>query len=539
MSVKKELSGRRSVEVEVEVPGPSPMRTPIASLRAAAAIFVILTRALHDSVDARVRIARFLGAAAGRPVWTFQPITDLCETMATVPEVTHHVVFDSRDPSFSRLLKRIVLSYDDSEVFPRLVAGAGVGGALAEGPGAIIGGFLGVASADKGAARSGAIPVACPYCRAGYQLYLAYVGVAWRCPACTNTLRLAAGNSPGLAGLSHPGLGGSGSLGLAGLPLAATAGRGGAQKPRRRRHNLNPDQELAFEFDIALSFAAEQREFVEQVAELARANGIKVFYDDFDKTNSWGKDLAVHFDEVYRKRARFVVPFISRQYAEKAWPRHEFKSALARAVQARAPYLLPVRFDDTELPGLQPTVAYLDGRQLSPEEIVKHILAKLRGAAVPPAPAPIRPMRMPSLPPQDFNPFAEAERVIAVLRQHLSAWAKELGRKGFGIHASEGAERFAVRIMKDGTTVWHLDVWVCNDIGENTICFNGGLGANVISGASNAHGIVEWDRARGFAVVKVFNLSLLPEIGRDYRLTAVELAEAIWEELCRQLESAS
>ena len=42
------------------------------------------------------------------------------------------------------------------------------------------------------------------------------------------------------------------------------------------------------EFDIALSFAGEDREYVDQVANLLRNAGVKVFYDLFEEANLWG-----------------------------------------------------------------------------------------------------------------------------------------------------------------------------------------------------------------------------------------------------------
>lgn len=68
--------------------------------------------------------------------------------------------------------------------------------------------------------------------------------------------------------------------------------------------------------------------------------------------------------------------FISRQYVEKIWPTHERKSALAKQVEVKEGYILPVRFDDTEVPGLPATLAYEDARKKSPEDIANLFLKK-------------------------------------------------------------------------------------------------------------------------------------------------------------------
>src|SRR5262245_56899372 len=115
-----------------------------------------------------------------------------------------------------------------------------------------------------------------------------------------------------------------------------------------------------FEFDVAVSFAGENRPIVEQFVSLLEEKGIKVFYDRSKQAELWGADLFQHLDEVYSKKARFCVVFISAPYAVKPSTRHELKSAQARAMKETGAYILPVRLDDTEVPGIRPTLGYLD-----------------------------------------------------------------------------------------------------------------------------------------------------------------------------------
>ena len=83
-------------------------------------------------------------------------------------------------------------------------------------------------------------------------------------------------------------------------------------------------------------------------------------------------------EAIYTRRARYAILFVSRHYAEKKWAKHERRSVQDRALQQSAsPYLLPVRLDDTELPGLHSTVASLDARQLDTDTIVNLVRQKL------------------------------------------------------------------------------------------------------------------------------------------------------------------
>src|SRR5947199_99785 len=122
---------------------------------------------------------------------------------------------------------------------------------------------------------------------------------------------------------------------------------------------------VEFEYDVAVSFAGEDRATAERFAELLKADGFSVFYDFCNKADHWGRDLYQHLAEVYSKKANFCVMFLSAAYARKAWTRHEMQAAQQRAFRENEAYILPVRIDDTSIPGIGETVAYLDLRRES------------------------------------------------------------------------------------------------------------------------------------------------------------------------------
>jgi hypothetical protein len=144
-----------------------------------------------------------------------------------------------------------------------------------------------------------------------------------------------------------------------------------------------PFDERSYEFDVAVSFAGEDRELVEGIVGRLKSAGISVFYDSDYQADLWGEDLIEFLDEIYRLKARYTIMFISSCYAQKMWTRHERRSALARAMEQRSAYVLPVRLDSTQLEGLRPTVGYLDARLVGPDGIVDATVAKLAG--IPPA----------------------------------------------------------------------------------------------------------------------------------------------------------
>lgn len=131
------------------------------------------------------------------------------------------------------------------------------------------------------------------------------------------------------------------------------------------------------QYEVALSFAGEQRVYVERVADALQSRGIAVFYDDFEKVPLWGKDLVEEFHDVFANRADHVVMFISQEYVEKVWPSHERRSSLSRDVQEESEYILPVRFDDTPIPGLQTSIKYEQADDHTPAELAAMIAEKI------------------------------------------------------------------------------------------------------------------------------------------------------------------
>jgi hypothetical protein len=135
---------------------------------------------------------------------------------------------------------------------------------------------------------------------------------------------------------------------------------------------------MGYKFDVALSFAGEQRTDVERVASCLKAAGLKVFYDIDEKADLWGKDIYIHLSEVYQNQAQYCIIFASKEYAQKNWTSHERQNAQARALREKGnEYILPVRFDDTNIPGIPTTIGYLDFRREGADGICKALLQKL------------------------------------------------------------------------------------------------------------------------------------------------------------------
>ena len=152
----------------------------------------------------------------------------------------------------------------------------------------------------------------------------------------------------------------------------------------RDRNGVNPQMNDTKKYEVALSFAGEQRDYVEEVAKELASLGIYVFYDGFEEEMImlWGRHLSEVLHEVYESNASNVVMFISKEYVDKAWPTHERRSALSGAIQKGTPPLL-VRFDSTRVPGLPTDLDYLSASKFSPPQLALLIAKKLGRHLVP------------------------------------------------------------------------------------------------------------------------------------------------------------
>lgn len=132
-----------------------------------------------------------------------------------------------------------------------------------------------------------------------------------------------------------------------------------------------------YTYEVALSFAGEQRDYVRAVNEALKALDVKTFYDDDHAVDLWGKNHTEELPRIYTEDSHLVLMFISEHYVDKQWPRHERRAILTEMTQRGSPYLLPVRFDDSAVPGLDSGWHYLKAEEFTPERLAEAAYAQL------------------------------------------------------------------------------------------------------------------------------------------------------------------
>lgn len=132
-----------------------------------------------------------------------------------------------------------------------------------------------------------------------------------------------------------------------------------------------------FEFDVAISFAGAQRYYADALRRHLDDYGVTVFYDEQQQPALWGRDLNEELTGTYGSKAFRVVMLISKEYVDRAYPQIERRAAFGAEIVRNDGVILPVRFDDVEVPGLTPQRVYQRAEGTTIEKLAELIVDTL------------------------------------------------------------------------------------------------------------------------------------------------------------------
>ena len=185
--------------------------------------------------------------------------------------------------------------------------------------------------------------------------------------------------------------------------------------------------------------------------------------------------------------------FVSRHYAAKIWPAAERKAALARAMEQKGAYILPVRIDDTELEGLLPIVDYKSYDRYGTEGIVDLILQKLGcgwGAASPSAgpTAPAKPFNFPATKIKRSFDDLEKDKFLrdgfATIREYFKAGLRQLENSSPDVTTkfeAVSSTKFLCSVYVQGKLKHECKIWLGGSYGgasQDKICYYEGTRIN-------------------------------------------------------------
>lgn len=240
---------------------------------------------------------------------------------------------------------------------------------------------------------------------------------------------------------------------------------------------------MSYKYEVAISFAGEDRPFAEAIAMGLRDAGVKVFYDNFYAAEIWGEDLSVKLRSVYHDSSEFCIMVISRHYVEKMWTIFERQQAIERLIREKGKtYVLPVRLNGFagEVAGLSGIIGYLSVRSDEPQKVIDTFLAKVgrkpsQQTIGPPVERTLKP-HVPKL----KRSFSDKEKntflknsfgeIIDLMEQFLNDTKKE--HPHFDYDAERVTTRKAVfTVYSNQKQITQFKIWLGGAFGSNQISF--------------------------------------------------------------------
>ncbi|MES2727192.1 MAG: TIR domain-containing protein [Bacteroidota bacterium] len=102
-------------------------------------------------------------------------------------------------------------------------------------------------------------------------------------------------------------------------------------------------------FDIAISFAGENRELAEEIALILRMLDFEVFYDRLYEDNYLGSSWGKEFERIFTNDSKFVVCILDEHHRRKIWPTFE-RECFSEKIQTNE--VIPIFLDDTKFVGI-------------------------------------------------------------------------------------------------------------------------------------------------------------------------------------------
>ncbi|CCH29373.1 toll/interleukin-1 receptor domain-containing protein [Actinosynnema sp. NPDC047251] len=299
------------------------------------------------------------------------------------------------------------------------------------------------------------------------------------------------------------------------------------------------------QYDLAVSFAGAQRASAKKFAWECESLGLAVFFDENVTEDMWGRDFVTEFRRVYGgELARYVVPFLSKEYFDSDYPMDELSAAVTYGLQRRHdPYLLPIVVGDVKIPEefVRSSIGYLQLEKYSVEQLARIAFKRMKGVDSPgltpghwsgPAPAPAGALRLPKVAPIDFSPFGTLESGLARLGERFRQDASSLVRFGYECHARTGDSSVDVRVESQGRQVYGAKIRLQDWLGTDRLTVSHGWSSSLGNGI-NAWAAAEWDAAAGEGR---FRFSSFGSGYPDRLLSADELFDVLWQHIIAYIE---
>ena len=235
-----------------------------------------------------------------------------------------------------------------------------------------------------------------------------------------------------------------------------------------------------YKYDVALSFAGQDRDFARAVANTLKSKGIEVFYDE--DADLWGKDLPAEFREIYYRDSRFCIMIVSDHYVKKMWPTVERRNATERFVEEKGKeYILPVYLDgfSGEVPGLPSTVGCLFLKSTEPGRVITQFLKKIKGHSqnhtwhhsLTPSPEPFIPKLKRSYSDLDKKRFLKSsfKEIVAFIDKFSGETQSKYPNFEYEFE-SVTSRKVLFTLYNDGKELTRFKIWIDSGVFKDQIC---------------------------------------------------------------------
>lgn len=109
------------------------------------------------------------------------------------------------------------------------------------------------------------------------------------------------------------------------------------------------NENVSYEYDVAISFAGENRSLAKHIAKQLESLDITVFFDEMFEANFLGHAWTKVFKEIFSEKSRLVLCLLDSYHAQKIWPTFEREHFIPRVADQS---VIPVYLDDTKFVGI-------------------------------------------------------------------------------------------------------------------------------------------------------------------------------------------
>jgi hypothetical protein len=303
----------------------------------------------------------------------------------------------------------------------------------------------------------------------------------------------------------------------------------------------NPSGETIF--DLAFSFAGEDRQYVESVKAECDKLGLSTYYDKERKVEQWGKSFISEQRKVYSGyKTKHFVPFISKHYFSKPIPTDEFKSALLESTK-RSRYILPIKLDDSRISVeyLRRDVQYLKSEDHTPKQLALALKQIVDEGAESPKDidqllADELDLPMPKIVPRSYSKYEEAESLLDYLAQKFETNLDSLRPEGYVPVVRRKGDDVKVLIEREGRTVFVLNLFF-SSLGDSRVGYNFDA-ASMMANAKSENGSIEpiYDKEQqkaGFLLMDYSNF------GDKEAYSKEDIMKFFWKKMAEQIERRS